>query len=106
MNLSLQCHSHFSSTLPTELSLVSALQNSLKVIPSRQEMEAKIQKEGITEQPSKILCKDVTTLAEFDLENLRLAFHFARERYSMYVQKEVQKKTHPWTNDPILDSYR
>ena len=46
------------------------------------------------------------SLEEFNLDNLKLAFHFAFERYEIYVKKEKRKLKPPWTKDEILQKYR
>lgn len=45
-------------------------------------------------------------LKEFNLPNLHLAFHFAYERYEIYVKKEKERQPPPWTTDQILQKYR
>ena len=34
-----------------------------------------------------------TDLNEFNLDNLKLCFYFALERYNIYVEKEIKKKS-------------
>jgi hypothetical protein len=45
-------------------------------------------------------------LREFDLENLKLSFYFAFERYNIFLKKEIQGLPAPWTNDRILRETR
>ena len=47
-----------------------------------------------------------SSLEEFNMANLKLAFHFAFERYQIYVKKEKLKLAPPWTKDKILQTYR
>lgn len=37
---------------------------------------------------------------------LKILLHWIRERYSIYVKRNVDKLPAPWTSDPILQSYR
>ena len=52
------------------------------------------------------MLKKGTDLNEFNLDNLKLCFYFALERYNIYVEKEILKKVKPWTTDKILQELR
>lgn len=52
------------------------------------------------------MCSPTSDLSEFNLENLKLSFYFAFERYNIYVKKEVKRLPAPWTNDKILRDIR
>lgn len=39
-------------------------------------------------------------------ENTAHLLHFIVERYRIHVKKDILKKPRPWTNDPILQSYK
>lgn len=39
-------------------------------------------------------------------KNTELLFHWIKERYQIHTKKDVEKKSSPWTDDPILKNYR
>lgn len=41
-----------------------------------------------------------------DSSNYNLLVHFITERYSIHLKKDVMKYDAPWTDDPILQTYR